>query len=99
MQATRSRNFRIVLFVLPLLALHAQKKPVSWSEYLGGPSAAHYSPLKQVNAANVEKLAVAWSYETGDDISYTFCPLVVDNIAYVAARNGALVALDAETGK
>ena len=31
--------------------------------------------------------------------AYTFCPLVVDNIAYVAAKGGSLVALDATTGK
>ena len=87
-----------VLFVLPLLDLQAQKA-AGWSEYLGGPDSSHYSPLKQVNKDNVNKLEVAWSYETGDELSYTFCPLVVDNIAYVAARQGALVALDAATGK
>ena len=87
-----------ILFLLPLLDLHAQKA-TGWSEYLGGPDSSHYSPLKQVNKDNVNKLEVAWSYETGDELSYTFCPLVVDNIAYVAARQGALVALDAATGK
>ena len=87
-----------ILFLLPLLDLQAQKA-TGWSEYLGGPDSSHYSPLKQVNKDNVNKLEVAWSYETGDELSYTFCPLVVDNIAYVAARQGALVALDAATGK
>jgi quinoprotein glucose dehydrogenase len=88
----------LALFVLPPFALKAQTG-ASWSEYLGGPDSAHYSPLKQVNTRNVDKLEVAWSYDTGDDLSYTFCPLVVDNIAYVAAKRGALVALDATTGK
>src|SRR6478752_7481396 len=78
------------------VALQAQK---SWNEFLGGPESAHYSPLKQITPANVGKLEVAWSYETGDDVSYTFCPLVVDNIAYVAAKQGSLSALDATTGK
>jgi quinoprotein glucose dehydrogenase len=85
------------LFALPQ-ALHAQKA-TNWSEYLGGPDSSHYSPLKQVNKGNVNKLELAWEYETGDDVSYTFCPLVVDNIAYVAAKQGSLVALDATTGK
>jgi quinoprotein glucose dehydrogenase len=88
----------LALFALPPLALQAQKS-TGWSEYLGGPDSAHYSPLKQVNARNVKQLEVAWSYETGDELSYTFCPLVVDNVAYVAAKQGALVALDATTGK
>ena len=86
------------LFAVTPIALVAQKG-TSWSDYLGGPAASHYSPLKQVNTRNVDKLAVAWGYDTGDELSYTFCPLVVDNIAYVAAKHGALVALDATTGK
>ena len=98
MSATQFRQLQLVLLVIPPFALHAQKA-VSWSEYLGGPAASHYSPLKQVNTANVDQLEVAWGYPTGDDLSYTFCPLVVDNIAYVAAKEGALVALDATTGK
>jgi quinoprotein glucose dehydrogenase len=86
------------LFVLLPFALDAQKN-TGWSEYLGGPDSSHYSPLKQINTRNVNKLEVAWTFDTGDDLSYTFCPLVVDNIAYVAAKRGALVALDATTGK
>jgi quinoprotein glucose dehydrogenase len=82
----------IALFALPLVAQ-------SWNEYLGGPDSSHYSPLKQVNTRNVDKLGVAWNYETGDELTYTFCPLVVDNIAYVAAKQGSLVAVDAATGK
>lgn len=86
------------LALLRPVALHAQRN-TGWSEYLGGPDAAHYSPLKQLTPGNVKNLEVAWSYETGDSLSYTFCPMVVDNIAYVAAKNGALVALDATTGR
>lgn len=97
MKMTSFCSIRALLLVLPL-ALHAQKT-VNWSDYLGGPAASHYSPLAQVNTANVSKLQAAWSYETGDSINYTFSPLVVDRIAYVAAQNGALVALDAATGK
>ena len=100
MQATSVRYLQIALalFVLPSFPLMAQNG-TSWSEYLGGPDSSHYSRLKQVNTRNVNQLEVAWSYETGDDLSYTFCPLVVDNIAYVVAKQGALVALDATTGK
>ena len=98
MKATRFQRLQVALLVIAPLALHAQKT-VNWSDYLGGPASAHYSPLKQINTANVSRLEVAWSYETGDELSYTFCPLVVDNIAYVAAKDGSLVALDASTGR
>jgi quinoprotein glucose dehydrogenase len=94
----RSLPIAFALFLIAPFALNAQKG-VSWGEYLGGPDSSHYSPLKQVNTRNIDKLQVAWSYDTGNDPSYTFCPLVVDNIAYIAAKGGALVALDAATGK
>src|SRR5437764_9116458 len=100
MNATFRRHVLIALAicVLPPFALKAQKG-ASWSEFLGGPESAHYSPSKQLTPRNVDKLEVAWSYETGDEIGYFFCPLVVDNIAYVAAKEGALIALDAATGR
>src|SRR6266480_3705770 len=78
--------------------LYAQKMGAGWKEYLGGPDSSHYSPLKQINASNVNKMEVAWTYPAPDGSS-VFCPLVVDNIAYISAKGGALVALDATTGK
>ncbi|MES1258457.1 MAG: PQQ-binding-like beta-propeller repeat protein [Acidobacteriota bacterium] len=75
-----------------------QQSSVGWKDYLGGPEGSHYSPLKQITPANVSKLEIAWTYDPGDGTS-VFCPLVVDNIAYVAAKGGSLVALEAATGK
>ena len=88
-----------VLCAFSAATLPAQKGSTGWKEYLGGPDSSHYSPLKQINRNNVGKLEVAWSYETGDTGAYFFSPLVVDNVAYVAAKQGALVAVDAATGK
>ncbi len=79
--------------------LPAQQTHTTWHDYLGGPDSSHYSALKQINTGNVKNLDVAWSYSTGDDTSYTFSPVVVDNVAYIAAKGGALVAVDAATGK
>jgi quinoprotein glucose dehydrogenase len=78
--------------------MFAQQAGANWQEYLGGPSSSHYSGLKQINASNVDKLDVAWSYSTGEE-TYTFSPLVIDNIAYFAAKQGSLVAVNATTGK
>ena len=47
----------------------------------------------------MSQLEVAWIYPTGDNRSYVFNPIVVDNVMYVLARNSSLVALDAATGK
>jgi quinoprotein glucose dehydrogenase len=82
-----------------VLGSDASAQTTSWKDYLGGPAASHYSPLKQINPGNVNKLDVAWTYPTGDDATYTFSPLVVDNTAYIAAKQGSLVAVDASTGK
>src|SRR5215216_5578410 len=78
---------------------YAQQSHTTWKDHLGGPDSSHYSALKQINTKNVSQLQVAWSYETGDSASYTFSPLVVNDIAYFAAKQGSLVAVDAATGK
>ncbi|MEO8597649.1 MAG: PQQ-binding-like beta-propeller repeat protein [Candidatus Solibacter sp.] len=93
----RCRPLALALCLVPPFALHAQKG--NWAEYLGGADSSHYSPLKQWTKSNAAKIQTAWTFSTGDETSYTFSPLVVDNVAYVAAKNGALVALDATTGK
>jgi quinoprotein glucose dehydrogenase len=89
--------FPAVLVALVCGRTSAQQ--TSWKDYLGGPESSHYSALQQINTSNVNKLDVAWSYPTGDDVTYTFSPLVVDNLAYFAAKQGSLVAVDAATGK
>jgi quinoprotein glucose dehydrogenase len=96
-------SFRSLLATSALCAVFAggapeQKPDIGWSDYLGGPEGSHYSPLKQIDVSNVNRLEVAWTYPAGDGNS-VFCPLVVDHIAYISARGGALVALDASTGK
>lgn len=87
-----------VLFPIAAETPTVQKANASWKDYLGGPDSSHYSPLTQINRSNVNRIEVAWTYSPGDSMS-TFCPLVVDNVAFVAAKGGALVALDATTGK
>ncbi len=91
----------MVLVTAPafIAAASAQQSAISWKDHLGGPDSSHFSPSRQITKANVNKLDVAWSYDSGDSTAYTFSPLVVDNIAYVAAKQGSLVALDATTGK
>jgi len=84
---------------LGVSALWAQRLGNDWRDYLGGPDSAHYSPLKQIDRTNAGKLEVAWTYQTQENGTYIFNPLVVANVAYVIAKGGNLVALDAATGK
>jgi quinoprotein glucose dehydrogenase len=71
----------------------------TWKDYGGGADSSHFVDLRQIDKSNVNQLEVAWTYPTGDNRSYVFNPIVVDNVMYVLARNSSLVALDASTGK
>jgi quinoprotein glucose dehydrogenase len=77
----------------------AQQNHVTWMDYGGGADSSHFVALDQINKSNVNQLRIAWSYPVGDDISYLFNPIVVDNVMYVLARKSSLVALNAATGK
>lgn len=70
-----------------------------WTDYGGRPDSSKFVELTQITKASVSRLEVAWTYPTGDGGLYSFNPLVVDNVMYVMARNNAIVALDATTGK
>jgi glucose dehydrogenase len=82
-----------------LSAQHAKPRYNTWHAYLGGADSSQYSSLDQINKKNVAQLQVAWTYPVGDTRTYRFNPVVVDGVMYVLAKNMALVALDAETGK
>ena len=71
----------------------------TWRSYGGSPDGSQYSALHQIDRSNVTKLQIAWTYRTGDDRKYAFNPLVIEGTMYVLAKNNAIVALDAATGK
>ena len=60
-----------------------------------------YSPLKQVNRGNVQKLVKAWEYDTRDAFagSEMQCrPVFAGGVLYATTPKGRLVAIDAATG-
>jgi len=71
----------------------------TWRSYGGSPDGSQYSALQQIDRSNVKKLQIAWTYRTGDDRRYAFNPLVIDGTMYVLAKNNAIVAWIAATGK
>ncbi len=72
---------------------------LAWRDYGGAADAAQYSALSQIDRSNVGKLAVAWTYPTGDNHQYLFNPIVIDGLMYVMAKNNSIVALNAANGK
>jgi len=89
----------VTLVNVALSAQRGKPKFNTWHAYLGGADSSQYSSLDQINRKNVAQLQVAWTYPTGDTRTYRFNPVVVDGVMYVLAKNMALVALDAATGK
>jgi quinoprotein glucose dehydrogenase len=94
----RMLKLPVFLFASGILASAADRSFATWSEYLGGADSSQYSSLKQINKSNVKQLEIAWQYPTGPG-TFTFDPLIVDNIMYVLAQNNSVVALDAANGK
>ena len=67
-----------------------------WGDYGGGPDNSRYFASTSIDRKNVGTLGVAWTYPYGDAMAN---PIVVRNVIYGRGRNGAIVALDARTGK
>ena len=83
------------------IAWSANAQP-DWRVYGGNSASTRYSSLSQINGANVSKLAVAWTYDTGDAFpkSEMQCnPIVVNGVLYATTPKLRLIALDAATGK
>ncbi len=58
-----------------------------------------FSKLNQINAQNVGKLGLVWSYPLESSRGVEATPLVVDGIMYVTASWSVVHAIDARTGK
>ncbi len=69
-----------------------------WSAYGGGPLGDHYSPLAQINRANVRQLQVAWSFDTGEQGGLQTSPIIVEGVLYGLTPTQKVFALDAATG-
>jgi glucose dehydrogenase len=68
-----------------------------WPSYGNDSGAMRYSTLRQINALNVGKLDLAWTFRTGKPGSEAI-PIVVRGVMYVTAPDG-VYALVPETGQ
>jgi quinohemoprotein ethanol dehydrogenase len=58
-----------------------------------------FSKLNQINAENVRKLGLVWSYSLDSSRGVEATPIVVDGIMYVSGPWSVVHAIDARTGK
>jgi quinoprotein glucose dehydrogenase len=76
-----------------------------WTHYTADVRGDKYSPLDQINAANFNKLEVAWRFKTdslGPRPEYKLegTPLMINGVLYTTAgTRRSVVALDAKTGE
>jgi quinohemoprotein ethanol dehydrogenase len=71
-----------------------------WLSYGRTPGETRYSPLNQINAANVSRLGLAWSYEVGTGGgNQEATPLLWNGNLYSITNWSVVFAVDARTGK
>jgi quinoprotein glucose dehydrogenase len=101
----RSRALLVILMLLATAGVFfAAQAPSSarrseWPAYGGNPEQTRYSPLTQINTRNVRRLAVAWTYDTGETGGLQTQPLVVGGVLYGYTPTHKTFALRAATGE
>lgn len=78
----------------------AQSKGEDWLSYGFTPQETRYSPLDQINASNVSRLGLAWSYEVGPGGGgQEATPLVHNGVIFSITQWSVVFAVDVRTGK
>src|SRR5580700_5432256 len=108
---TRTTGYRSVSAVLSMLALvlpaAAQQgaKNGEWRFYGGDAGSTKYSPLDQINAANVKDLKIVWQWKAQNfgrrpDFNWEVTPLMIGGVLYfTAGTRRDVLAVDAATGE
>ncbi len=82
------------------LAEHAAPSSFSnWRGHGGSSDETDYSPLEQINGANVGRLALAWYLDLPDERMLEATPLAVDGVLYFTGSYAKVYAVDAVSGK
>ncbi len=76
-----------------------------WGNYLGDAYRSQFSELDQINKSNVDRLGLAWTYDSGvpdtvNNRTQIQCnPLVIDGVVYGTSPGIKLFAVDGATGE
>ena len=101
--ATRAAATAIVasfLLLAPALAAQRSSDPAAdWPTIGRTHDEQFYSPLKQINAATVKRLGLAWYKDLGTSRGLESTPLVIDGVMYNTAPFNVTTAYDARTGR
>ena len=80
---------------------NSEREPQNWMHYWGNYQGTHYSALQEITSSNVSNLELQWSIKLpgSGTAGLETEPLVIDGIMYTSGQPGAVLALDAKTGK
>jgi quinoprotein glucose dehydrogenase len=111
------KRVRVLMLWLLMISLGAMQVGASngvqkgeWRFYGGDQGSGKYSPLDQINRENVQKLKVAWSWDSPDlkileqnsklyTLGYEATPLMIGGVLYISTSLSQVAAIDAATGK
>jgi quinohemoprotein ethanol dehydrogenase len=70
----------------------------NWALKGGDFNGQHYSPLNQLNAANVDRLGLAWSADLPIPDGVATTPIAIAGVIYLSGAYSIVLALDASSG-
>lgn len=77
----------------------ARTEPGSWLTHGLNYAEDRFSPLTMIDAGNVRRLGLAWSYDLPVDRGQEATPLMIDGVLYFSTAWSMVIALDARTGR
>ena len=99
----------MVASIVPALAQQGAADG-QWRSYGGDDGSTKYAALDQISAGNVDRLEVAWRWESPDGAiagenrrltpgAFKATPLMVDGVLYIRTSLSIVAAIDAATGE
>jgi quinohemoprotein ethanol dehydrogenase len=83
---------------IPLSAQQSVGAGANWASHGGGVDESGYSQLDTINAANVRRLGLAWSYDLDSEVTLEATPLAIDGVLYFTGSSSSVYAVDGVTG-
>ena len=78
----------------------ADAEPQNWFTLGRDKNGSYYSPLKNIDAGNIDRLGFAWDYDLGNpQRGQEATPIVIDGVLYTSGTWGYVYAVEAATGR
>jgi quinoprotein glucose dehydrogenase len=96
------------LLVISLLQAQSPSSEPGWPTYGNDPGGTRYSPARQIDRSNVDKLKVAWTYRTGalgkdeeldHKAAFEATPILFEGKLFLSTPYDHVIALNPETGE